>query len=393
MEENFHIEIYCQQKNHSNERICGDVFVSERISAEQRIISVLCDGMGHGVKANVLATLSARMVLNFTRDNKPFKDLAALISKTLPVCSVRKTSYVTFTALDIDFTGRIKILEYDNPACFLIREGEPKDLEWLEYQAIGQQGREMLLRGANLELQKEDRIVFCSDGITQSGTGGKYSQGWGREGLMEFVKETLRRSPAISAKDLSSRVVARAVANDSYTLDDDCSCAVIYLRQPRHLLICTGPPFEAESDKAFAEKFNRFEGRKIICGSTTADIISRELSLEITDSNEFDDPELPPVSAMEGAELITEGMLTLNKVTRILKQYDNETLLGKGPADRIVDNLLESDKIHFLVGTRINEAHQDPSLPVELEIRRNVIKRLADVLVTRHLKEVVVEYL
>jgi hypothetical protein len=143
-----------------------------------------------------------------------------------------------------------------------------------------------------------------------------------------------------------------------------------------------------ENDVVFANMVNDFNGKKVICGATTADIIARVLNREIEDSFNFDDPDLPPVSYMEGADLITEGILTLGKVTEILKQYNNTTRLSKGPADQIVKMLLESDEIHFLIGTRINIAHQDPNLPVELEIRRTVVKRIARLLEDKFLKEV-----
>jgi hypothetical protein len=188
-------------------------------------------------------------------------------------------------------------------------------------------------------------------------------------------------------------VVTKAIANDGYHPKDDCSCAVVYFREPRRLLISSGPPFEESSDATLAEKVKDFEGKKIICGATTADILARELKQEITDETEFHDPDLPPVSNMPGIDLITEGMLTLNKVIQILAKYDGNTVFGKGPADRIASMLLESDEITLLIGTKINEAHQDPTMPIELDIRRNVVKKLAELLEKKFLKEVGVEYL
>ena len=136
-----------------------------------------------------------------------------------------------------------------------------------------------------------------------------------------------------------------------------------------------------------------FDGKKVLCGATTGDIIARELKQEITDSFDFEDPDLPPISYMPGIDLITEGILTLGKVNEILKSYSNNTKLGKGPADQIVKLFLESDEIHFIIGTRINIAHQDPNLPVELEIRRTVVKRIARLLDEKFLKEVELKFI
>ncbi len=392
MSQEFYIEVHCQQKHHDGERICGDVFQSSRIREERRIVAVLSDGMGHGVKANVLATLTTTMLLNFTRDRKDFERIAEIITKTLPVCNTRKTSYATFTAIDISYEGEVSILEYDNPACFIVRDTDVIEIQWQNYVSEGMQGREMVMRNARFRINPHDRVIFISDGITQSGLGTKFSEGWGRRNLIEFVKETLKKSPDIAAAELASKVVNKAVSNDNYHPRDDCSCGVIYFREPRSLLLCTGPPFEEKNDKAFTAKLDDFAGKKIICGATTAGIVSRELEVEIEDESEFYDPELPQASHMPGVDLITEGMLTLSKVINLLKKHDSNTAFAKGPADRIASMLLDSDEIFFLVGTKINEAHQDPTLPIELDIRRNVVKKLAELLEKKFLKAVRLEY-
>lgn len=176
-------------------------------------------------------------------------------------------------------------------------------------------------------------------------------------------------------------------------MKDDASCAVIYFRDPRKLLICTGPPYEEVNDKVYAKKVADFVGKKVLCGATTADIIAREWEKTIVDSFDFIDPELPPISYMDGVDLITEGILTLTKVLNLLKDFNKNTMLDKGPAGLIVNMILQSDEIDFIVGTRINIAHQDPSLPVDLEIRRTVVKRIAAILEEKFLKEVKVEFI
>jgi hypothetical protein len=184
-----------------------------------------------------------------------------------------------------------------------------------------------------------------------------------------------------------------AAANDGHQPKDDTSAAVLYFREPRKLILCTGPPFDKDKDKELAAIVEHFPGKKIVCGATSIDIIAREWKQEITDSFEFHDPDLPPISYMPGVDLITEGILTLGKVTEILKRYNPTTRLGKGPADQIVKLFLESDEIDFLIGTRINVAHQDPSLPVELEIRRTAVRRIAELLEVKFLKEVKLQFI
>ncbi len=394
MENKFYIEVDCQQKNHEGERICGDVFLSERIKSEGRTIIVLSDGMGHGIKANMLATLTATMALSFTKEHKDVNRIAEIIMNTLPVCSQRKISYSTFTIVDIETTGRTTILEYDNPNTQIFRDNKKFDPEWkcIILQSEKNAGKE--LRSCSFQAQIEDRLIFCSDGITQSGLGSdKYPFGWGLDNLEAFTKRLITNDPKLSAYKLSGKVVNIAYQNDGYHAKDDSSCASVYFREPRKLLICTGPPYEEDRDKQLADAVRNFDGRKILCGATTGDIISRELNLKITDSFEFEDPDLPPISYMPGIDLVTEGILTLSKVSEILKVYNNNYQLGKGPADQIVKLIKDSDEINFIIGTRINIAHQDPNLPVELEIRRTVVKRIAKTLEQKFLKEVSLKFI
>jgi hypothetical protein len=394
MPESFFIEVNCQQKHHHGERICGDVFLSQRVIGEDRTIIVLSDGMGHGVKANVLATLTATMALNFTKEHKEINKIADIIMNTLPVCSVRQMSYSTFTIIDIEHNGTTRILEYDNPDCQIFRENELFEPGWqcVILQSETNAGKE--LRYCTFTPQREDRIVIWSDGISQSGMGSEDNPfGWGIDSAKEFISKVLKSEPNISARKLSTKIVNMAYVNDNYHPKDDISTATIYFREPRKLLICTGPPYDKENDIKLAKKLNEFVGKKIICGATTGDIISRELGIEIEDSFEFTDPDLPPISYMKGIDLVTEGILTLSKVTEMLSKFNETSMPGKGPADLIIKLILESDEINFIVGTGINIAHQDPNLPIELEIRRTVVKRLAHILHDKFLKEVKLTFL
>lgn len=394
MPDNFFIEVNCQQKNHEGERICGDVFLSERVVAENRTIAVLSDGMGHGVKANVLATLTAKMALSFTKEHKEIHHIAEIIMKTLPVCSVRKMSYSTFTIIDIEHHGVTRILEYDNPECFIMRGKERFEAarQCVVLQNDVNAGKE--LRYCEFIPEKEDRIIAWSDGITQSGMGSdSHPFGLGLDGAQDFVQQQIINQTKVSARRLSTKLVNMAYRNDDFHPKDDISAVTIYFREPRKLLLCTGPPFDQENDKVLAQKFKEFKGKKIISGATTGDIISRELGVEIEDIFEFNDPNLPPTSLMKGVDLVTEGILTLGKVNEILSAYPEISPSGKGPADQIVNLILESDEINFIVGTGINVAHQDPSLPIELEIRRTVVKRMAQILHDKFLKEVSLTFL
>lgn len=393
MDEKFFIEVHCQQKCHGEARVCGDVFISRRIKEEGRIIVVLSDGMGHGIKANMLGTLTATLSVNFTQEHKSVQKITEIIMKTLPVDSQKHMNYSTFTIIEIDVEGEVRILEYENPKTLIMRGAHLFEPEWNCVVLEGEKnaGREVLT--ATFRPQKEDRILFCSDGVTQSGLGSdRLKMGWGLENLQRFIEDAIHEESDISAVKLGTKVVNKANQNDNFHPLDDISCGVIYFRDPRKLMIFTGPPQDPANDPMFTGLLKQFEGVKIVCGATTADMVAREWGEEITDSKVMYDPELPPVSHMNGVDLITEGILTLSKVSELLKKYNNNYVIGKGPADEIIRFILESDEIHFLVGTNINVAHQDPTLPVELELRRTVVHRIARTLEEKFLKEVTMKF-
>jgi len=394
LENNFFIDVECRQNNHIGELICGDVFLSRRIKEEGRTIAVLSDGMGSGVKANVLATLTASMGMNFTIEHREVARTAEIIMNTLPVCSVRKVSYSTFTIIDIEDDGTTTIVEYDNPLCLITRAQEEFDPGWEDLVLESEPNKGKKLRLCKFKARLEDRIFFWSDGIVQSGMGTRsFPFGWGRDELGEYVKKIVKYTPFASSGKLAQKVINMALLHDGDKPKDDSSCGVIYYREPRKLLLITGPPFDEHNDFSFALKVRQFKGKKIVSGGTTAEIIARELALKFDAGIESEDNELPPISFMEGVNLVTEGILTLGKVARILETYNSRTRLSNGPADQIIKMLLESDRIHIINGTRINVAHQDPSLPVELEIRRTVVKRVVRLLEQKFLKDIDIEYL
>ena len=211
------------------------------------------------------------------------------------------------------------------------------------------------------------------------------------EGCGSFVRELLRSEPVVSARELALRVRNEALLKwPDRRARDDISCTVIYFRHPREALVLSGPPFDAGRDGEFARLLHRGNQRKIVCGGTTAQIVSRDLNREVLVDMKSAGNNLPPASLIEGVDLVTEGILTLTRAAQYLEEGGGTSA---DPAGRLVGQLLESDKIRFVIGTRINEAHQDPSLPVDIEMRRNIIKRMALCLREKYLKLVEIEYI
>lgn len=392
----FHVEIDVQQKRPKGEIACGDVFQSDLSRGEGRHILVLSDGIGHGIKASVLATLTATMAVKYTRFHTKPEVAARIIMKALPKSSDGKENYATFTIIEIEPDRQVRIINYDNPRVLIVRNGKsfhPKT-EY-ELNVRGEENLGKVLRVREFTAVKEDRLIFMSDGITQSGLGSsQYVMGWGWDKVEEFTINQVNRMSDISATKLARKIINQAAMNDDFTMKDDATCGVIYFREPRKFMLITGPPFYKIKDFDFVGRIKNFQGKKIICGGTTAEIIARELNLEVKIQHIRKELNaLPPTAKMEGFELISEGILTLRRVEEILENYDSDSRLGDTPPEEIVKLLLLHDLIDVIVGTRINWAHQDPEQPLELELRKYVVKRIVQILRIKFFKKVMVEYI
>jgi hypothetical protein len=383
----------------------GDSFLSQKGELDGRVITVLSDGLGSGIKAGVLSTLTATMAMKFVAADIPMKRAAGIIMNTLPVCKVRGISYATFTIVDIAGDSSVRIMEYDNPPFVLIRDNAVAEIEFQRIEIDRKEkksapAKEAVLRYTTYRALPGDRLVFFSDGVTQSGMGTRaWPLGWGIGNVRDFLLAKVAGDPGISARELARVLVSQAKQHDAFKAKDDITCGVIYFRAPRELLIMSGPPVNPERDAEMVRAFQSFPGKKIICGGTTANIVARELGLSVRLDLKHLDPVVPPTAMMDCADLVTEGIITLSKVSEILERG---ALIGSGDvlerrpdngARKIVELMLDSDRITFMVGTKINEAHQDPNMPEELEMRRNIVKKIKVLLCEVYLKEASIKYL
>ena len=388
------MEVDHHQERKRNQAACGDVFLSRKIEEDNRVISVLADGLGSGIKANVLANLTSTMALRYMASDMDVRKAARTIMATLPVCRERQIAYSTFTIVEMDPWGATRILEYDNPPSVLLRGAEPVPIEAEILPLADTEGREAVLRHARFQVRAGDRIVFFSDGVTQAGVGSAAMPlGWGQEAVTAFLSQVVRERPRLSARQLARTLVSRALTLDGGRARDDISCAVVYYREPREVLVFTGAPVDRARDPELAEAARAFAGRKVICGGTTAAILSRGLGRPLAMDLRNLDPEVPPVSRMEGFDLVTEGAITLARTVRLLEEEEAPDLLKPNAATQLAGLLLDSDIIHILAGTKINEALQDPSLPEDLDIRRNILRGLKKVLTEKFLKEVRIRFI
>ena len=391
MNNSLFIDIGAYQKQKDGEDCFGDTIYSKKIPEERRVISVLSDGLGSGVKANILSSMTTRMAMKFMEDNTDLLRSSEIMMDALPICQIRKISYATFSIVDSELEGKTRIFEMDNPRYIFIRGNKQLAIKGREFSSP--KWKERTIGVSQITTQPEDRIILMSDGVTQAGLGNKkYPLGWGRQGCIDFVLKEIEKDPYMSSQTLAQKIVEEALTKEiDHKAGDDISCVCIYFRTPRKLLVLTGPQFDEDKDREFAELVSTYDGKIAICGGTTANIIERELCLKCEIDKTSFDVNIPMASLMEGIDLVTEGILTLTDVYRMLKEgIDRKPNVA---SVRLVNLLLGSDRIDFVVGTKINVAHQDPSLPMELEIRRNIVKKIFRLLQSQYLKEISVRYL
>lgn len=387
LNKNTFVEVDYDQNYKAGHDCPGDIFLSKRIDAEGRIVCVLADGLGSGIKANVLATLTATMAVKYILSDIDVKTASEIIMSTLPICSERKIGYSTFTIIDIHFDGRVRVIEYDNPPYLLLRDGQKVDIEKsrISVEIADKERRDVWY--SSFTAEHGDRAVVYSDGVTQSGMGtNSMPLGWG-DSAEQHVISLCKKDLSISARSLSKNIVRKALINDLKVAKDDITCAAINFRKPRELLVVTGPPLDKRRDEEIAMMIKDYSGKIIICGGTTSNIVSRQLGRPIDVMFSTASENVPPAAKMEGVCLITEGMLTLNAAADILDHSSDPEKLKPDAAVKLVRHLLDSDMISFVVGTKINDAHQNPNLPIELDIRRNLVKRIVNRLNEKYMKK------
>lgn len=359
-----------------NEELCGDSVVVSR--HRDSVTLALSDGLGSGVKANILATLTTRIAMHLLENDLPLREVVDTLSQTLPMCEVRKLAYSTFAIAQFFSDGRARVVEFDTPPAMLLRNRKLQSLP-VESREIG--GK--TIQEAMLDLQVGDWVVFVSDGVLNAGIGGVYPLGWGWDQAAKFLEG--RAHPSLSAQELAEKVAETVTELYAGPPGDDVSIVVIKVRHRLVATVLTGPPADPQRDEAIFAGFIQRRGLHVVCGGTTAQIVSRHLGQRLEVDLSTMKPDVPPLGRMENVDLVTEGILTLTRAHELLRsgaEKDTVKYQTDGAA-ALVRMLLDADKIHFIVGLAVNPAHQNPDLPAQLGMKLSVVREIADELSRR----------
>ena len=361
--------------NHVGEQLCGDhVDIVE--PDENSTVIVLSDGLGSGVKASILSTLTSKIISTMMAEGLPLEECVSTIAATLPVCSVRGVAYSTFTIILLKNNETAEIIQYDNPQLILIRDDKNYDYPKVEMNIGGKK----ILKSV-ISLRENDHFIAMSDGCPHAGIGMAYNFGWKREDIIDFM-ETLA-PVGYTAKTLATMLVDECDKLYGHAPGDDATACVVRIRKRVPMNMLFGPPFNRDDADRMMSLFFSKEGKHIICGGTTSSIAAKYLGKPLRANLDFSS-DLPPTAEIEGVDLVTEGVITVNKVVEYARDYLGENKFyehwsfkrdGASQISRLLFE--EATDINFYVGRAINPAHQNPDLPINFNIKMNLVEELS----------------
>ncbi len=365
--------------NHDGEQLCGDhVDIVEQ--NENSTVIVLADGLGSGVKASILSTLTSKIISTMMAEGLSIEDCVETIAATLPICSVRGVAYSTFTIMHIINNETAELIQYDNPQVILIRNGENYDYLKTELNIGGKK----ILR-SSIQLQEDDVFVAMSDGCPHAGIGIAFNFGWNRDDIIKFIEPLCM--VGYTAKTLSTMLVDECNKLYGNRPGDDATACVVRVRRREPMNLLFGPPSNRDDCNRMMALFFSKEGKHIICGGTTSSIAAKYLNKPLKASLSFEKSDVPPIAEIEGVDLVTEGVITINKVLTYAKDYlagneEYEDWGFKHDGASLICRLLfeEATDINFFVGRAVNPAHQNPDLPINFNIKMNLVEELSQCL-------------
>ncbi len=368
-------EIGYKSINHVDEQLCGDhVDIVE--APDNSTVIVLSDGLGSGVKASILSTLTSKIISTMLAEGLPLEDCVSTIAATLPVCSVRGVAYSTFTILHLKNNQTAEIIQYDNPQVIVLRDGISFDYPKTETTIGGKR-----IYKSVIKLQENDVFVAMSDGCPHAGIGIGYNFGWKREDIASFLE--ILAPVGYTAKTLSTMLVDECNKLYGGKPGDDATACIVKIRKREPMNLLFGPPANRDDANRMMSLFFSKEGKHIICGGTTSSIAAKYLKKPLRASLNFDS-DIPPIAEIDGVDLVTEGVITVNRVLEYAKDYLEENRMYEHwsfqrDGASLISRLLfeEATDINFYVGRAVNPAHQNPDLPINFHIKMNLVEELS----------------
>lgn len=362
--------------NYFGGNLCGDHVDVVGMNDNSTVI-VLSDGLGSSVKASILSTLTSKIISTMIAEGLAIEDCVSTITATLPVSSQHGVAYSTFTIIHIINNKTAEIFQYDNPHVIIIRNEINYDYPKTELSIDGK-----TIYKSIIQLQENDVFIAMSDDCPHVGTGTLYNFGWQRDDIISFMKTLI--PIGYTAKNLSTILIEECDKLYGFKPGDDATACVIKIRKRQPMNILFGPPYNPDDCDRMMSLFFSKEGKHIICGGTTSSIAAKYLNKPLRTSLNYEQSDIPPIAEIEGVDLVTEGVITINRVVEYAKDYlEENTLYEQWNFNRdgasLISRMLfeEATDINFYVGRAINPAHQNPNLPINFSIKMNLVDELS----------------
>ena len=361
--------------NKHDEKLCGDFFRSFDNNGKK--VFVLSDGLGSGVKANILSTLTATILGTMLSRGIPLDECISTVATTLPVCRQRKLAYSTFTVLQIEHRMAY-LVQYCNPPVILLRRGRNLDYA----HGVHFIGEKEILE-SHIPIATGDILILTSDGVANAGVGKLAPNGWRREELIAFLERL--DTAKLSASHIAAQIVDCCRTLSEESLDDDASVLVVKFRERSVVNILAGPPENREDDNRVLKLFFAKEGIRVVCGGTTAQAVSKFQGKPLTVIEESDTPEIPAMYRMENVDYVTEGVITLKKVLELCRRHLTDPLgllelrRKKDAASVLALVLIETaTDVNIYFGMAANEAHEGTEF--DFQVKLSLIRQLEECL-------------
>lgn len=379
-----HAEVGLAHLSKVGEELCGDNV--DIVRTPEATIIVMSDGLGSGVKANILATLTTKIASVMLKRGIPLEDVVNTIAETLPVCRQRKIAYSTLHIIKITPEGQVTVVEFDCPATFLFRNGRVIEFPTHEKIVSGK-----TIREGELWLQEDDILVAVTDGVIHAGIGGLLKLGWGWPGVASQIESECNYNS--DAEKIGQDLIDCCEGYYVGRPGDDSTALVIKMRYPQQLTLFTGPPADMSLDEQLVQRLLSQPGKKVVSGGTTAQIVSRITNCPLKVDLTYHDPQIPPIGYLDGIDLVTEGVLTLNATIDRLTDTRNLRSSTKQDGATLLAKLLNNaDSIKVFAGLAVNPAHHNPCFPMQMNIKAQVLGKLKNVLEQKG-KEIIIEWI
>lgn len=339
--------------------ISGDVIDSYK--TRYAITLAHADGKGSGIAAHLAATLAVSRILALVKEGMSIRKIAEKMTQTMLEAKNRDEPFSAFRIVRLLADGTVFHYAFEMPPLLMFKNHRVSRLKgkknWYDH---------LFSEEHLFSLRSGEGLISLSDGIVMAGLGKNSREGWGIPGIIHYLNlqpgRTLQEAPDGDA------LIHEAVARWGGFPGDDCSVTFLRAREAKTVHILTGPPSAKQRDYDYLKKFFSREGEKIVCGGTTAKLASHFLRKPLKITEEANLFGLPRYE-LEGVDLVTEGVITLNMVYHLLDDVQHRKYPFT-PAVLMAEKILEADMICIQAGMA-----QNPSLD-DVEFKQlNILQR------------------